>query len=904
MGEVDRALRGRVRGRSFYVEIIAVNPSTIFFLKNCTAHILYLAQGNIHLPTFTIKKSKETTTIALQLSDCIAKTYISQENEKCKGRNVLSHCNIVGEVARELINRMPDWLRVKLFPAGSELVAGAHDTGKISPTFQEKIYRGTERYEYNSKSELEHADPHIETELGGHAGVSQAATEKMAVGKYIPEILGQHHGYSPPLGYRKADDECFGGKTWQARREEFIETLKQALNCDWPTITSSLQARVLAGLTTVSDWIGSSSPFENPDYDWHTLIPKALDDAGFVQPKLLSGLTFSGIFGFSPRELQQKLIEHANQPGVYILEAPMGYGKTEAALYAAYLAMDTGKATGIYFALPTQLTSDKIHDRVNQFLQKILSSDCRHRRALLLHGNAWLTETEMGEEGKPGGSWFQSGKRGILAPFAVGTIDQALMAVMNVKHGFVRTFGLAGKVVILDEVHSYDTYTGTILNKLVEALRSIECTVIILSATLTQERRYDLLGTKPTNENYPLISSLPNNQTLQEVEVEPLVNSEIAINFIHDDNRAIDEALERAEQGQHILWIENTVDNAQKQFRLLAAKAAGSNIECGLLHSRFLKNDRAKNEDNWVRLYGKENPIERQLKGRILIGTQVLEQSLDIDADFLITRICPTDMLLQRLGRLWRHQTTVRPASARQEVYILAPHLTDAIENPEKAFDNTARVYSPYILCRSLAVWKDLKKVILPMQIRQLIEETYVEQIDLEPLCRYKADLIKVKNKLAGLALVGLSQGGKTLPENKASTRYSEQDTVEVLLIKAFQHRDDKSGTDITFLNGEQIFLLSNCKAQKKQVWFENAVKLMQNTICVAEHLAPAPIAIKNLGWLSGYIYLGDPLKEEALLRVALVRENGEVVGLHSGVTVTKYAICYDDRLGHQTKKQ
>jgi CRISPR-associated endonuclease/helicase Cas3 len=139
----------------------------------------------------------------------------------------------------------------------------------------------------------------------------------------------------------------------------------------------------------------------------------------------------------------------------------MGLGKTEAALYAAYQLLAKQKATGIYFALPTQLTSNKIHERVNAFLAKILHTTNSNQNALLLHSNAWL-KRELAVEGNPNGSWFEESKRGILAPFAVGTIDQALMAVMNIKHGFVRAFGLAGKVVILDEVHSYDTYTGTL----------------------------------------------------------------------------------------------------------------------------------------------------------------------------------------------------------------------------------------------------------------------------------------------------------------------------------------------------------------------------------------------------------------------------------------------------------
>ncbi|MDO9106508.1 MAG: CRISPR-associated endonuclease Cas3'' [Methylovulum sp.] len=414
---------------------------------------------------------------ALALDICLAKTYGQQQ----PGRKVLNHCHIVGEVAKALLGRMPAWLVAELFPQGSELIAACHDLGKVSPTFQEKIYRGTEHYQQNSKPGLSNAKPETEKLWGGHAGVSQATAKALKVGRYIPEIIGQHHGYSPDLGIRKADYDEFGGKVWQERRSELLDGLKHLLACDFPVVSNDLQAKALAGLTTVSDWIGSGSLFDDPTHDWRPNISNALDNAGFVQPSIRSGLSFFDLFGFEPRDIQRQLISSSQQSGVYVLEAPMGIGKTEAALYAAYQLMASQQATGLYFALPTQLTSDKIHERVTRFLTKILTADSPHQKALLLHGNAWLKQTELGVEGNPNGSWFESGKRGILAPFAVGTIDQALMAVMNVKHGFVRAFGLAGKVVILDEVHSYDAYTGTLLDELVTALRGLQCTVIILS---------------------------------------------------------------------------------------------------------------------------------------------------------------------------------------------------------------------------------------------------------------------------------------------------------------------------------------------------------------------------------------------------------------------------------------
>jgi len=124
-----------------------------------------------------------------------------------------------------------------------------------------------------------------------------------------------------------------------------------------------------------------------------------------------------------------------------------------------------------------------------------------------------------------------------------------------------------------------------------------------------------------------------------------------------------------------VLWIENTVAEAQERYLDLAARASELGIACGLLHSRFIVDDRQTIETRWVSLFGKPGWPRRAAQGRILVGTQVLEQSLDIDADFLVSRFAPTDMLLQRIGRLWRHAETPRAAAALCEAWVLAPDL-------------------------------------------------------------------------------------------------------------------------------------------------------------------------------------------------------------------------------------
>ncbi len=838
----------------------------------------------------------------IPFKDCLAKTIRSEPMNK-PGVLVPTHCRIVGYVARELLRRMPKWLRASLFPKGSELIAAAHDVGKVSPAFQEKIHR-------DIGEALEIVNPDLDKIIGYHSSVSQATVAGCA--KYIPEILGKHHGYNP-TSIQSSDAEIYGGPGWQHQRMGLLDSLKKELNANWPSIASAIQADVIAGLTTVADWIGSGSLFDVVDEDsWKNNISEALNRAGFVAPQIRNGLDFEKIFGFSPYPLQTNFIESIKGRGAYVLEAPMGMGKTEAALYGAYRLLEKGNATGIYFALPTQLTSDKVYERMNSFLsgdlqknlQGILDKSDPSRAALLLHSSAWLRNTELGEDGAPGRSWFNSAKRGLLAPFAVGTIDQALMAVMNVKHGFVRTFGLAGKVVILDEVHSYDSYTGTILKELVAALRELCCTVIILSATLTDNQRRSILGVvkskvKPKKISaYPLISIYTMGGKLQELETEKIEESEVNIHICSsdaNDSKSVDEALKRAERGEQVLWIENTVDEAQKRYREMAAREI--NFECGLLHSRFIKSDRRRNEDKWVRLFGKAGRESRQEKGRILIGTQVLEQSLDIDADFLVTRLCPTDMLFQRMGRLWRHRGNdpVRSADARREAWILAPDLNHAIQE-QKYLGKSAKVYSPYILCRTLEVWQHMSSVNLPREIRPLLEATYKERPEKGEMAGYKRELERKRETLTGMALVGVSRGGTTQAENKAPTRYSETESTEVLLMKKIIPEQDK--TIVQLLDGMKLGLPKKADLPKRR---QMAATLLNNTVLVPEYLAPTANK-KQLAWLKDYVYLGND--DETPFRAAMVMDSNELQGLGQMEVSKKYHLEYDACFGYRAEKK
>ncbi len=849
---------------------------------------------------------KEIPVIPLDL--CIAKT-----SGDSPGASIETHCTIVAFVARELITLFPCTIQKTLFPEGTDFIAGLHDIGKASPSFQKMIYEHVSS-EYQTVIHcLADVNPDLAKRscAGFHAAVSQVTLEE--AGNHIPEIAGMHHGFTPSTGNLMPGNALHGGQAWQNERQKLVEKLRETLSYPinfWPQI-SEIQAGIIAGLVTVADWIGSGDFFAEytrdfvPSYsELQSICSKAIAAAGFRRAQVIHGLTFQDIFPFQPNTVQSTLIAAANTPGLYILEAPMGIGKTEAALYTAYRLLESEQATGVYFALPTQLTSEKIFERMCRFLDCIIDPSTGISKVHLLHGASWLKETGMGADGDTGGSWFDSTKRGILAPFAAGTIDQALMAVMNVRHGFVRTFGLAGKVVILDEVHSYDSFTGTIVNKLVTELLQIHCTVIILSATLTENQKNAFLDINLNNTLsplYPLVSAKPNEKAGAVLEFSCAIpdTDVVTVRCSTKLDECIDEALEQASAGQQVLWIENTVQEAQDVFRCLSARCSGTSVDCGLLHSRFLSCDRQRIEDKWVSLYGKSGYERRKETGRILVGTQVLEQSIDIDSDFLVTRICPTDMLLQRTGRLWRHRINDelrKCCGAKREVLILAPNLNEAQTKPGQ-FGKSGMVYSEYVLLRTLEIWNQTTAVSIPEDIRSLIERTYQDRHEEGLAAHYKHLLVDKKDSLQRLARLGLSKGIQTLPETKASTRYSEQENVEVLLLSKKVPTDH--GMLLVFLDGSSIDVSvpTTDRAFKREV----AIAIKQNSIKVADYLAPD--VSTGFSMFKDFVYTGSRDDGEEPFRVALVSRDTEITGLDTSRANKTYLLLYDSISGYQCEK-
>lgn len=505
------------------------------------------------------------------------------------------------------------------------------------------------------------------------------------------------------------------------------------------------------GAMIFCDWIGSNTTwFPASDaadraVKFEEIARSALEEIGIHRTGVKSPLGFEDLFALGPaRPLQEALIGSMDSPGLYIVEAPMGGGKTEAALAGAYRRWSEGNERGLFFAMPTQLTSNRIRDRVEDFFKRVVSEDSA---LALAHGNAWLLENRIrslqpqpaetpgeSDNAVEANAWFSDNRRAMLAPFGVGTIDQALMAVVPVKHSALRMFGLGGKVVVIDEVHSYDPFTSALVDRLVSWLIELGGTVIVLSATLTAARRASLVEAADGREEitpdaYPLLTKVATGNALAEhvrIDAQQGAEREVGIRRLPANEELwMDEVASVARNGACVLVIRNTVALAQESYRALKAHCTESGIEFGLIHSRFTQSEREKNETRWTGLLGREGS-NRPENGAILVGTQVLEQSLDIDADLLVTDLAPTDLILQRIGRLHRHQRRRPEGCEKPLCIILCPDVdwSAARSEVESALAPHRFIYPPFSLYMADQVWKDSTSICLPCGIRPVLEKS------------------------------------------------------------------------------------------------------------------------------------------------------------------------------------
>ncbi|GAI17071.1 unnamed protein product, partial [marine sediment metagenome] len=323
--------------------------------------------------------------------------------------------------------------------------------------------------------------------------------------------------------------------------------------------------------------------------------------------------------------------------------------------------------------------------------------------------------------------WFLPRKRGLLAPFGVGTIDQALLSVLQTKHYFVRLFGLAQKTVIIDEVHAYDMYMSTLLESLIAWLHALGSSVILLSATLPDNKRRALVrayGGEPEilgSSTYPRITSVSGTVT-QSFEFEASRYVELCIRHVGDGiDSLIDDLRHTLKDGGCVAIICNTVKRAQQTYAAIKQAGLVSPDELMLLHSRYPFEDRENREMAILRAFGKKGI---RPKRAILVATQIIEQSLDLDFDLMVTDLAPADLVIQRAGRIHRHDNHRPSAMAKPTLWIRMPD-TDANGIPD--LGASAYVYEPYFLLLSYLQLRDRPAISLPDDIPTIIEKVYSE---------------------------------------------------------------------------------------------------------------------------------------------------------------------------------
>ena len=670
--------------------------------------------------------------------------------------------------------------------------AATHDIGKASPPFQKKWPAAGPSLESAGFSlrGVWPSVPHGTVSAIVLPAVLEPLGLPTGVARQVATAAAGHHGVFPTAHEVETGRIAAGKGQWEVARHAIVDRLARVAGicdgCAFPAggRVSNAFLMVLAGLVSVADWIGSQEKYfeyagagvDFEDYCRYSQrqAHKALQELGWLRwapPKQCA--TIPELFPFineaSLRPLQREVMRLAAEhtgPALVVIESPMGEGKTEAAMFLADHWAVTQGQQGCYFALPTQATSNQMFGRVRDFLGR------RYAEAelQLLHGHAALSAEfevlrrrgaipqprevydEQGSDrrGAADGNisaaeWFTHRKRGLLAPFGVGTIDQALLAVLQTRHVFVRLFGLAHKTVIIDEVHAYDAYMSTLLERLLEWLAALRCSVVLLSATLPRGKRHALMEAyargagwqrlPAPDEEYPLISWVGGDRAeARRIETSDAGRKTLRLAQVASDPAELGRKLQAALAGGGCAAVIcNTVGRAQQVYRALkhffpALDAGDGHPELDLLHARYLFRDREQREKRSLRRFGHPDakvdgePVRRPHRA-VLVATQIIEQSLDLDFDVMATEWAPADLLLQRAGRLHRHRRA-RPVGLGEPIlWLCAP---EGVAQGVPSFGKgNEYVYHPHVLLRTWLAMKGRETVAVPEDVSGLIEAVY-----------------------------------------------------------------------------------------------------------------------------------------------------------------------------------
>ena len=662
-------------------------------------------------------------------------------------------------------------------------LGAVHDIGKATPAFQIRPgYQNSRDLDLCLIEKLERA---------GFRGISTLYLPDIKVshhtiaGEYllqnvfhvapdIGSIIGAHHGqpinenlsidkqHAFLLNYYQVESEAseIHQKWDDVQRYIFQNALDQSgfhSTSALPQISKPAQV-IYSGLLIMADWIASNSDFfpllpidENKIPDQSKRVKKGIDSwkgnrALQIASYPVAEELYKQRFNYYPRNFQKTVFEtisRIHSPGIIILEAPMGLGKTEAALAAAeQLAAETG-SSGLFFGLPTQATSNSMFGRVHHWLDEITKAYDVKQSLRLSHGKAALNEEmdtlikesrlkDINIDDKSEGSvyvnqWFTGRKKTILDDFVVGTVDGYLLSALKQKHLALRHLGISKKVVIIDEVHAYDTYMQQYLLEAIQWSGAYHVPLILVSATLPQDRRQTMIqaylrgmGMKKkeiefppaiSSNAYPMVSYTDGKEIKTQTDFQTIPDKTITVQKLSEEN-ILDKISDLLGKGGVIGVIVNTVKRAQ-QLGMLCTERFGKDT-VAVLHASFIATDRIRKETELLNSIGKNG---KRPKKKIIIGTQVMEQSLDIDFDVLITDLCPMDLLLQRAGRLHRHTISRPPQHEKPVLYVMGT-------NEQFLFDKgSEKVYGSYYLIRTQYFLP--YEIHLPKDIPILVNKVY-----------------------------------------------------------------------------------------------------------------------------------------------------------------------------------
>lgn len=602
--------------------------------------------------------------------------------------------------------------------------------------------------------------------------------------------VGAHHGVPPS----HKDLQDLRGSQWTGRRDEpwratqfeILDGMAGVTGADerltaWAGSPPRPTAQALLSATVVvADWLASDIkrfPYGDARSTADRISTAKLGE-DLLEPWLpqVSNIpaqeAFSARFPQAPghraRRIQQAtydLVGDLDVASLIVIEAPMGIGKTEAALLAAERLTAKFGCGGVFIGLPTMATSDAMFERVLQWIHHLDSDDASS--IFLAHGRARLNESYRGlvresfvqgldahehqssAESAVVTSWLQGRRKGALANFVVGTIDQALFGALKSRFLALRHLALASKVVIIDEVHAADAYMRRYLVRILEWLGAYGTPVVLLSATLPPNQRQELVAAyargrqaEPAapehTEAYPVITVQGDHTQRHPVAwTEP--ETSLHVRRLSDDPGELRELVGRlVVDGACVVVIRNTVTRAQDTFADLREAVGPERVS--LVHSRLVAADRVAREARLRALLGPPGGETPRPRGFVVVGTQVLEQSLDIDADAMVSDLAPIDLVLQRSGRLHRHQRGAgqadRPAGTR-EARLYLTGVTAWDDEPPVFASGSRAVYGDNALYRAASVLVphlDGKPVVMPTDIPRLVTSGYDPQLAPPPL--------------------------------------------------------------------------------------------------------------------------------------------------------------------------